>query len=109
MGSAILTFYASLVDLLGRCAPDAESIKAGRSDALRARSILRSLVSMEDLEGVLGLRFILPVATGDGDDGGKKSLHMQFLCERCFFFFQGSHRLEKYLNLEGFLEKSLEN
>ena len=22
-------------------------------------------------------------------------------------FFQGSHRLEKYLNLEGFLEKSL--
>ena len=78
MGSAILTFYASLVDLLGRCAPDAESIKAGRSDALRARSILRSLVSMEDLEGVLGLRFILPVATGDGEDGGKKSLHMQF-------------------------------
>ena len=72
MGSAILTFYASLVDLLGRCAPDAESIKAGRSDALRARAILRSLVSMEDLEGVLGLRFILPVATGDGDEGGKR-------------------------------------
>ena len=70
MGSAILTFYSSLVDLLGRCAPDAESIKAGRSDSLRARAILRSLVSMEDLEGVLGLRFILPVATGDGDEGG---------------------------------------
>ncbi|WAR19518.1 RYR-like protein [Mya arenaria] len=66
MGGAILNFYAGLVDLLGRCAPDAESIKAGRSDALRARSILRSLVSMEDLEGVLGLRFILPVG-GDGD------------------------------------------
>ncbi|KAL4238125.1 Ryanodine receptor 2 [Mactra antiquata] len=66
MGGAILNFYASLVDLLGRCAPDAESIKAGRSDALRARAILRSLVSMEDLEGVLGLRFILPVG-GEGD------------------------------------------
>jgi ryanodine receptor 2 len=68
MGGAILNFYASLVDLLGRCAPDTESIKAGRSDALRARAILRSLVSMEDLEGVLGLRFILPIGgEGDGD------------------------------------------
>lgn len=66
MGGAILNFYASLVDLLGRCAPDTESIKAGRSDALRARAILRSLVSMEDLEGVLGLRFILPIG-GEGD------------------------------------------
>ena len=67
MGGAILSFYAGLVDLLGRCAPDAETIKAGRSDALRARAILRSLVSMEDLEGVLGLRFILPVGQeGDG-------------------------------------------
>ncbi|XP_053408017.1 ryanodine receptor-like isoform X6 [Mercenaria mercenaria] len=66
MGGAILNFYASLVDLLGRCAPDTESIKAGRSDALRARAILRSLVSVEDLEGVLGLRFILPVG-GEGD------------------------------------------
>ncbi|KAJ8309071.1 hypothetical protein KUTeg_013945 [Tegillarca granosa] len=61
MGGAILNFYSSLVDLLGRCAPDAETIKAGRSDSIRARAILRSLVSMEDLEGVLGLRFILPV------------------------------------------------
>ena len=51
-----------LVDLLGRCAPDSEAIKGGRSDALRARAILRSLVSMEDLEGVLALRFILPIA-----------------------------------------------
>lgn len=61
MGGAILTFYSSLVDLLGRCAPEAEAIKSGRSDSIRARAILRSLVSMEDLEGVLGLRFILPV------------------------------------------------
>ncbi|KAL3874970.1 hypothetical protein ACJMK2_037916, partial [Sinanodonta woodiana] len=69
MGGAILSFYGSLVDLLGKCAPDAEAIKSGRSDSLRARAILRSLVSMEDLEGVLGLRFILPIgsppSTGD--------------------------------------------
>ncbi|XP_064602338.1 ryanodine receptor 2-like [Liolophura sinensis] len=79
MGGAILNFYSSLVDLLGRCAPDAETIKAGRSDSLRARAILRSLVSMEDLEGVLGLQFILPVgppappggaSTSSNDDGG---------------------------------------
>ncbi|CAH1792824.1 unnamed protein product, partial [Owenia fusiformis] len=63
MGGAILTFYSVLVDLLGRCAPGEEAIKAGRSDSLRARAILRSLVSMEDLEGVLGLRFILPVSS----------------------------------------------
>jgi ryanodine receptor 2 len=46
---------------LGRCAPSEETIKMGKSDSIRARSILRSLVSMEDLEGVLGLRFILPI------------------------------------------------
>ncbi|KAK3094056.1 hypothetical protein FSP39_023525 [Pinctada imbricata] len=69
MGGAILTFYSSLVDLLGRCAPDAEAIKSGRSDSIRARSILRSLVSMEDLEGVLGLRFILPI--GQPMQGGE--------------------------------------
>ena len=37
-------------------------LQAGRSDSLRARAILRSLVSMDDLEGVLGLRFILPIS-----------------------------------------------
>jgi hypothetical protein len=57
-GAAQLQFYSSLVDLLGRCAPEAEAITAGRSDSLRARAILRSLVSLEDLEGALG---ILPV------------------------------------------------
>ncbi|GFR86949.1 ryanodine receptor [Elysia marginata] len=68
MGGAILEFYSSLVDLLGKCAPDAEALKAGRSDSLRARAILRSLVSMEDLEGVLGLPFILPVSKPPEDD-----------------------------------------
>lgn len=56
-GEAILAFYASLVELLGRCAPSEETIKMGKSDSIRGRSILRSLVSMDDLEGVLSLRF----------------------------------------------------
>ena len=61
IGGAILSFYASLVELLGRCAPNEETIKMGKTDSIRARSILRSLVSLEDLEGVLSLRFILPI------------------------------------------------
>uniref|UniRef100_X1Z8I7 Ryanodine receptor n=1 Tax=Capitella teleta TaxID=283909 RepID=X1Z8I7_CAPTE len=67
IGAARLTFYSSLVDLLGRCAPEADAITAGRSDSLRARAILRSLISLDDLEGVLGQRFILPVVRDDGE------------------------------------------
>lgn len=67
IGGAILSFYASLVELLGRCAPSEETIKMGKPDSIRARSILRSLVSMDDLEGVLGLRFILPVPNPTSD------------------------------------------
>ena len=40
---------------------------------------------------------------------GKKTIH-NFMLENCLFRpmgrLQGSHRLEKYLNLESFLEKS---
>ncbi|CAH8503543.1 unnamed protein product [Dicrocoelium dendriticum] len=57
LGAAILNFHSVLVNLLGRCAPDLDTTK---SESLRARSILQSLVSMSDLEGVLSLRFILP-------------------------------------------------
>lgn len=57
LGAAILTFHSILVNLLGYCAPDMETVK---SESIRARSILQSLVSMADLEGVLSLRFILP-------------------------------------------------
>ncbi|KHJ43416.1 RIH domain protein [Trichuris suis] len=60
MGAAILGFYSSLVDLLGKCAPDPLTIKSGKSESLRLRSILRSLTSMDDLEGILALRFLLP-------------------------------------------------
>lgn len=58
-GAAILSFYCTLVDLLGRCAPDAAVIAQGKNESLRARAILRSLVPLEDLQGVLSLRFTL--------------------------------------------------
>ncbi|VDO07677.1 unnamed protein product [Rodentolepis nana] len=57
LGAAILTFYSVLVDLLGRCAPE---LDASKSESVRGRAILQSLVTMQDLEGVLSLRFILP-------------------------------------------------
>jgi len=60
LGAAELSFYAILVELLGRCAPSEETIKMGKPNAIRAQSILKSLVSMHDLEGVLGLKFLLP-------------------------------------------------
>ena len=36
-------------------------------------------------------------------------LNLQSDYETIFAYLQGLHRLEKYLNLEGFLEKSLKN
>jgi len=53
MGAAILNSYCALVDLLGRCAPEASTIAQGKNECMRA--IFRSLVPMEDLEGVLSL------------------------------------------------------
>ncbi|XP_035212318.1 ryanodine receptor-like isoform X2 [Stegodyphus dumicola] len=68
MGCAILNFYCVLVDLLGRCAPEAAAIAQGKNDCIRARSILRSLVPMKDLEGVLGLRYnLLTSQEGESD------------------------------------------
>ncbi|XP_065200353.1 ryanodine receptor [Planococcus citri] len=65
-GAAILNFYCTLVDLLGRCAPDSAVIAQGKNESLRARAILRSLVPLEDLHGVLSLRFTLHnPATGE--------------------------------------------
>ena len=58
-GTTILNFYTALVDVLGRCAPDASVIAQGKNDSLRARAILRSLVPLEDLQGVLSLGFSL--------------------------------------------------
>ncbi|XP_071962240.1 ryanodine receptor 2-like isoform X3 [Antedon mediterranea] len=60
MGGAVLTFYAMLIDLLGRCAPDKQVLSHGKSESQRMRAILRSLVALDDLEGVLSLKFNLP-------------------------------------------------
>ncbi|XP_035793575.1 ryanodine receptor-like isoform X15 [Anopheles albimanus] len=72
-GAAILCFYCTLVDLLGRCAPDAAVIEQGKNESLRARAILRSLVPLEDLQGVLSLKFTLtnPAA---GEDRPKSDM-----------------------------------
>lgn len=58
-GASILGFYCTLVDLLGRCAPESSVIDQGKNESLRARAILRSLVPLEDLQGVLSLKFTL--------------------------------------------------
>ena len=72
-GASILNFYCTLVDLLGRCAPEASVIAQGKNDSLRARAILRSLVPLEDLEGVLSLRFGIPMP-GVVPDSGKSDM-----------------------------------
>uniref|UniRef100_A0A1I7RX29 MIR domain-containing protein n=1 Tax=Bursaphelenchus xylophilus TaxID=6326 RepID=A0A1I7RX29_BURXY len=69
LGAAILDFYSSLVDLLAKCAPDPLTIQAGKGDSVRARAILRSLISLEDLGRILALRFTIPnlaLASADG-------------------------------------------
>ncbi|KAK2533298.1 Ryr3 [Columba livia] len=53
MGNAIMSFYSALIDLLGRCAPEMHLIQSGKGEAIRIRSILRSLVPTEDLVGII--------------------------------------------------------
>ncbi|XP_055904504.1 ryanodine receptor isoform X15 [Eupeodes corollae] len=72
-GAAILNFYCTLVDLLGRCAPDASVIEQGKNESLRARAILRSLVPLEDLQGVLSLKFTL-TQTAPGEERPKSDM-----------------------------------
>lgn len=48
-------------------------IAQGKNDSLRARAILRSLVPLEDLEGVLSLRFQVPMP-GVVPDSGKSDM-----------------------------------
>uniref|UniRef100_A0A915B3X3 Ryanodine receptor n=2 Tax=Parascaris TaxID=6254 RepID=A0A915B3X3_PARUN len=72
LGAATLDFYSSLVDLLAKCAPDPMTIQAGKGDSVRARAILRSLISLDDLGQILSLRFTIPnlAVTGPLDDTG---------------------------------------
>ncbi|KAK7901892.1 hypothetical protein WMY93_018661 [Mugilogobius chulae] len=67
MGHAIMTFYSSLIDLLGRCAPETHLIQAGKGEAIRIRAILRSLIPVQDLEGVISLSFQMPSLTKEGE------------------------------------------
>lgn len=84
-----MTFYAALIDLLGRCAPEkhvsshphphphiywyihsksklspepflSQLIHAGKGEAIRIKAILRSLVPVEDLVGVISIPFFIP-------------------------------------------------
>ncbi|XP_069042527.1 ryanodine receptor 1 isoform X6 [Lepisosteus oculatus] len=67
LGNAIMSFYAALIDLLGRCAPEMHLIQAGKGEALRIRAILRSLVPIEDLVGVISLPVQIPSFGKDGN------------------------------------------
>lgn len=90
IGNSIMTFYAALIDLLGRCAPEKhvssqqppsppsqkhihalkigiltetclfQLIHAGKGEAIRIKAILRSLVPVEDLVGVISIPFFIP-------------------------------------------------
>uniref|UniRef100_A0ABM5FAI2 Ryanodine receptor 3 n=1 Tax=Pogona vitticeps TaxID=103695 RepID=A0ABM5FAI2_9SAUR len=66
MGNAIMSFYAALIDLLGRCAPEMHLIQTGKGEAIRIRSILRSLVPTEDLVGIISIPLKLPTVNKDG-------------------------------------------
>ena len=59
-GYCFLNFYSSLIDLLGRCAPEQSLIMQNKAEALRIRMILRSLVPYDDLVGIISLPFELP-------------------------------------------------
>ncbi|XP_054654360.1 ryanodine receptor 2 isoform X4 [Dunckerocampus dactyliophorus] len=66
MGHAIMTFYSALIDLLGRCAPEMQLIQGGKGEAIRMRAILRSLIPIQDLEGVISVSFQVPSVSKDG-------------------------------------------
>uniref|UniRef100_A0A670JW45 Ryanodine receptor 3 n=1 Tax=Podarcis muralis TaxID=64176 RepID=A0A670JW45_PODMU len=66
MGNAIMSFYSALIDLLGRCAPELHLIQTGKGEAIRIRSILRSLVPTEDLVGIISIPLKLPAVNKDG-------------------------------------------
>ncbi|ELK05575.1 Ryanodine receptor 3 [Pteropus alecto] len=66
MGNAIMSFYSALIDLLGRCAPEMHLIRTGKGEAIRIRSILRSLVPTEDLVGIISIPLKLPSLNKDG-------------------------------------------
>ncbi|EJW81198.1 hypothetical protein WUBG_07893 [Wuchereria bancrofti] len=108
LGAATLDFYSSLVDLLAKCAPDKINIQAGKGDCMRARAILRSLISLDDLGQILALRFTIPnlitsVVTDDvGPLPGLLPNHKQSV----LLFLDRVYGIDSQEMLFHFLEKS---
>lgn len=67
------------------------TIQAGKGDSVRARAILRSLISLEDLAKILSLRFAIPnlmLDTGsDDDEEGCNFIVLSALCGVLFLLF----------------------
>ncbi|GAB0190548.1 ryanodine receptor 3 [Grus japonensis] len=96
MGNAIMSFYSALIDLLGRCAPEMHLIQSGKGEAIRIRSILRSLVPTEDLVGIISIPLKLStVNKGMGNYGiaAEEELH---LTEKLFWGIFDSLSHKKY-------------
>ncbi|KAM3723537.1 Ryanodine receptor [Dirofilaria immitis] len=108
LGAATLDFYSSLVDLLAKCAPDKINIQAGKGDCMRARAILRSLISLDDLGQILALRFTIPnlVASTMTDDNGPLPGLLPNHKQSVLLFLDRVYGIDSQEMLFHFLEKS---
>ncbi|EJD76290.1 ryanodine Receptor TM 4-6 family protein [Loa loa] len=108
LGAATLDFYSSLVDLLAKCAPDKINIQAGKGDCMRARAILRSLISLDDLGQILALRFTIPnlIASVATDDAGPLPGLLPNHKQSVLLFLDRVYGIDSQEMLFHFLEKS---
>ncbi|VDN03294.1 unnamed protein product [Thelazia callipaeda] len=108
LGAATLDFYSSLVDLLAKCAPDKLNIQAGKGDSLRARAILRSLISLDDLGQILALRFTIPnlISSTPVDDAGPLPGLLPSHKQSVLLFLDRVYGIDSQEMLFQFLEKS---
>ncbi|KAI0981288.1 hypothetical protein GJ496_001976 [Pomphorhynchus laevis] len=75
-----------LIQLLGTCSPSEEAVRMGKPSALKARSILKSLVSIEDLKGVLAARFCVIISETEMPPGilPEQKMCVMFFLERVY-------------------------
>ncbi|KAL4003146.1 RIH domain family protein [Acanthocheilonema viteae] len=108
LGAATLDFYSSLVELLAKCAPDKINIQAGKGDCMRARAILRSLISLDDLDQILALRFTIPnlVTLTEADDAGPLPGLLPNHKQSVLLFLDRVYGIDSQEMLFHFLEKS---
>ncbi|KAK6101668.1 RIH domain family protein [Brugia pahangi] len=108
LGAATLDFYSSLVDLLAKCAPDKINIQAGKGDCMRARAILRSLISLDDLGQILALRFTIPnlITSVAADDVGPLPGLLPNHKQSVLLFLDRVYGIDSQEMLFHFLEKS---